>query len=204
MDKFNKVKVELENAYEKLKGIKKGVSIFGSARDELDKKYLDMAEEVAFQLSQLGYTIITGSGPSIMSAGNRGAFRAGKRSVGLNIELPFEQEPNKYITDLVNFKYFFARKFMFAYFSTSTIVFPGGFGTLDEFFELLTLVQTKKIKPRTFVLVGSDYYTNLLKFIDDMVEAKTIEVEDRMLITVADTVDEVVSAIVDGDGDMKC
>jgi len=198
MNKFNKVKIELENAYEKLKGIKKGVSIFGSAREELDEKYLTMCEEVSFQLAKVGFTIITGGGPSIMSAGNKGAFRAGKRSVGLNIELPFEQEPNEYITDLVNFKYFFTRKVMFAISSMATVVFAGGCGTMDEFFELLTLVQTKKIKPRPLVLVNSDYYANLIKFIDDMVEAKTIDAEDRMLITVADTVEEIVSAVVGG------
>lgn len=195
--KFDKVKQELEEAYAKLKYIKKGVNIFGSARNELDKKYLDMAEETAYRLAMKGFTVITGGGPGIMLAGNKGAMRACKKSVGLNIELPFEQVPNKYITDAINFKYFYTRKVSFTISSMATVIFPGGFGTMDEMFEQLTLIQTGKIPQRSFILVGSQYYKNLIKFIKDLINYQTIEPQDLELITIADDVDTIVKTIVD-------
>jgi hypothetical protein len=197
--KFDKVKKELEEAYEKLKWIKKGVNIFGSARDTLDKKYYEMVEEVSYRLAKKGFTIISGGGPGCMAYANKGATKAGKRNIGLNIKLPFEQDANKYIPKdgLINFKYFYTRKVAFTISSLATVVFPGGFGTLDEMFEQLTLIQTKKIKPRAFVLVDEKYYKNLLNFINDMAKSKSISKADRELITLANDADSVVKAILD-------
>lgn len=143
------------------------VSIFGSARTAPDNKYYKLAEDIAKILSEAGYGVITGGGPGIMEAANKGAKEAGGKSVGLNINLPFEQYPNDYIDydKLINFKFFFVRKVMFMKYAQGFIVLPGGFGTLDELFEALTLVQTMKVGKFPIILVGKDYWSGLVDWI---------------------------------------
>ncbi|PMB27810.1 Rossman fold protein, TIGR00730 family, partial [Fischerella thermalis CCMEE 5319] len=155
-----KIMSEFVNGYETLSRIGPCVTIFGSARTKEDHPMYKYAEEIAFQLTQRGYGIITGGGPGIMEAGNRGARRGGGTSVGLNIELPFEQTSNPYIDHDKNlqFDYFFVRKVMFVKYSQGFIVMPGGFGTMDELFEALTLIQTNKIGKFPIVLFGKDYW----------------------------------------------
>lgn len=150
---------ELVEGFERLGKIGPCVSIFGSARTKPDSRYYKLGEEIAFQLSQKGYGIITGGGPGIMEAGNKGAFEAKGKSVGLNIDLPFEQFSNPYIDNdkLINFDYFFVRKVMFVKYAQGFVVLPGGFGTFDELFEAITLVQTEKVGRFPIVLVGKDF-----------------------------------------------
>ena len=162
-----KVMAEFVDGYEKLSKIGPCVSVFGSARTQEDHEYYKLAEEIAFQLTQNGYGVITGGGPGIMEAGNKGAHRGKGVSVGLNIELPFEQHDNPWIDRDKNleFDYFFVRKVMFVKYSQGFIVMPGGFGTLDELFEAITLIQTKKIGRFPIVLVGTEFWSGLLEWI---------------------------------------
>lgn len=172
------------------------VSIFGSARfGEKDKDY-KMAREIGRGLSEAGYAIMTGGGPGIMEAGNRGADDAGGISIGLNIDLPFEQEGNPYANVPLQFKYFFVRKVMLIKYATAFICMPGGFGTLDELFEAVTLIQTKRIKRFPIVLVGSDYWGGLVDWIKDrMLEMGTIQEEDLDIFVVLDDPEEIVQYI---------
>jgi len=160
---------EFVDGIEDLSNIGPAVTIFGSART---KKNYNIAMELAEMLSKEGFAIITGAGGGIMEAANRGAYIAGGESIGLNIDLPTEQKPNKYTTKLLNFRYFFVRKVMFVRFSKAFIAFPGGFGTLDEFFELITLIQTKKIKKFPVILIGKDYWSGLFSWLRNTVLAQ--------------------------------
>ncbi len=162
-----KIMAEFVDGYEHLSKIGPCVSIFGSARTKPDNKYYKLAEEIAYQLTQSGFGVITGGGPGIMEAGNKGAHKGNGLSVGLNIDLPFEQFDNEWISpDLnLNFNFFFVRKVMFVKYSQGFVVMPGGLGTMDELFEALTLIQTKKIGRFPIVLVGSKFWSGLLDWI---------------------------------------
>ncbi len=194
-----KIMSEFVEGFEKLSRIKPCVSIFGSARFEDDNHSYKAAQEIAFQLSQKGYGVITGGGPGIMEAGNRGASLAGGTSVGLNIELPFEQKGNEYIDKdkLLEFDYFFVRKVMFVKYSQGFIVMPGGFGTLDEFFEALTLIQTEKIGQFPIILYDSEFWNGLLDWIKDhlLSRYKTISPEDLDLFKLVDTPEDAVNEL---------
>lgn len=171
------------------------VTVFGSARFPEGHPYYQLTREVAERVSRLGFTIMTGGGPGLMEAANRGARDAGGRSIGCNIQLPHEQKPNPYVDKFVEFRYFFVRKVMLVKYSYSFVVVPGGFGTLDELFEALTLIQTKKIQQFRVVLVGVAYWQPLLNLIASMKELGTISPEDVDLVTVTDDPDAVVQAI---------
>jgi uncharacterized protein (TIGR00730 family) len=196
-----KIMAEFVEGYEKLSQIGPCVSVFGSARTREDNPYYKLAEEIAFKLTQKGYGVITGGGPGIMEAANKGAFAGKGTSVGLNIDLPFEQFDNPYIDrdKILNFDYFFVRKVMFVKYSQGFIVLPGGFGTLDEMFEAITLIQTKKIGKFPIVLVGSDYWAGLFEWIKKVLleKEKNISPEDLNLYRMVDTADEAVTCIDD-------
>src|SRR4030095_1738858 len=168
-------------------------SIFGSARSNPSDADYKAAQETAALLSHEGFAVITGGGPGIMEAANRGAFEAGGLSIGCNIELPFEQSPNAYLTRSVTFKYFFVRKMMFVKYSLGFVIFPGGFGTLDELFEALTLIQTKKIRNFPVILFGRDYWAGLVDWIHDyMLPQGKIKEGDLRLFQLTDSPAEVV------------
>ncbi|MBC8207974.1 MAG: TIGR00730 family Rossman fold protein [Desulfobulbaceae bacterium] len=172
------------------------VTIYGSARTSPEDKYYQMAEQLAAKLAQAGYGIITGGGPGIMEAANKGADEAGGVSIGLNISLPHEQAPNPYMNFPLHFKYFFVRKVMFMKYSMCFVCMPGGFGSLDELFESLTLIQTQRIKPFPIILIGSEFWGGLLDWIkEQMVAAGNIDEDDLLLIDVMDDLDEVVHYI---------
>src|SRR5947209_16498438 len=173
------------------------VTVFGSARFHEDHRYYQLAREMGRRLGRAGFTIITGGGPGIMEAANRGAREAGARSIGCNIELPFEQVANPYVDTLINFRYFFVRKTMFIKYSVGFVVFPGGFGTLDELFEALTLIQTGKIHRFPVVLVGKDYWTGLLAWMKERVLAeKKIAAADLELVSITDDPREAANCII--------
>lgn len=192
---------EFVEGFDQLSKIGPCVSIFGSARTNDDEKYYKMTDELAFKICQKGYGVITGGGPGIMEAANKGANRAGGKSVGLNIDLPFEQNNNPFIDrdKSLNFNYFFVRKMMFVKYAQGFVVMPGGFGTLDELFESLTLIQTKKIGQFPIVLIGKSYWEGLLKWIKEVLleEQGTINKEDLDLFYLTDSVDEAVKFIDD-------
>ncbi|MBB1138926.1 TIGR00730 family Rossman fold protein [Myroides sp. WP-1] len=194
-----KIMSEFVNGYEKMGRIGPCISIFGSARTKKEDPYYKLAEEIAFKVSKAGYGVITGGGPGIMEAGNKGAHLGKGVSVGLNIELPFEQHFNPYIDNDKNiqFDYFFVRKVMFVKYSQGFVVMPGGFGTLDELFEAITLIQTKKIAKFPIILVGTDFWGGMLDWIKNVLLAKysNISPEDMNLIQLVDTADEVVERI---------
>jgi uncharacterized protein (TIGR00730 family) len=194
-----KIMSEFVDGFEKMAKIGPCVSIFGSARTKPDNKYYIMAEEIASRLVKEGYGVISGGGPGIMEAANKGAKRGGGKSVGLNIELPFEQKHNDYI-DMdknITFNYFFVRKTIFLKYSQGFIGMPGGFGTLDELFEALTLVQTNKIAKFPVVLVGSAYWKGLLEWIriTMLTSEHNINEEDLKLFRIVDTPEEAVAHI---------
>lgn len=195
-----KVIAEIVEGFEKLKKIGPCVSIYGSARTKPEDKYYKMAEEIAAKLVRSGYGVITGGGPGIMEAGNKGAFNEGGASVGLNIELPFEQNGNPYIDQdkLISFDYFFIRKVMFVKYSQGFIGMPGGMGTLDELFEVITLIQTKKVGKFPIILFGSEFWGGLIDWIKGTVlKNGNINEEDLNLFQIVDTPDEAVKAIDD-------
>jgi uncharacterized protein (TIGR00730 family) len=196
-----KIMSEFVNGYESMARIGPCVSIFGSARIKPDNKYYLLAEKIAYKISKAGYGVITGGGPGIMEAGNKGAHNGNGTSVGLNIELPFEQHHNPYIDKdkNLNFDYFFVRKVMFVKYSQGFVVMPGGFGTLDELFEAITLIQTKKIGKFPIILVGTDFWSGLIDWINTVLieKEKTVHSEDMNLIKIVDTEDEVVKALDD-------
>jgi uncharacterized protein (TIGR00730 family) len=195
-----KVMSEFVEGMEKLAKIGPCVTIFGSARTKPNHPYYITAEEIAFKLVQHGYGVITGGGPGIMEAGNKGANRAGGKSVGLNIFLPFEQKGNDFIDadKLITFDYFFVRKVMFVKYSQGFIVMPGGFGTLDELSEALTLIQTKKIGRFPIVLVGKKFWQTWLKWVKDvLVEEGMISEGDLELFSIVDTPEDAVKVIDD-------
>ncbi|MDN3706423.1 TIGR00730 family Rossman fold protein [Myroides ceti] len=194
-----KIMSEFVNGYEKMGRIGPCVSIFGSARTKHDDKYYLLAEEIAFKVSKAGYGVITGGGPGIMEAGNKGAHLGKGTSVGLNIDLPFEQHFNPYIDHDKNlqFDYFFVRKVMFVKYSQGFIVMPGGFGTLDELFEAITLIQTKKIGKFPIILVGSEFWSGLFEWVQKVLLEKysNISEHDMNLIKIVDSSDEVVNVL---------
>jgi len=196
-----KIMSEFVEGYERMSKIGPSVSIFGSARTKPDNKYYEIAKEIAEKLANLGYGIITGGGPGIMEAGNHGAQKAGGKSVGLNIDLPFEQNHNPYIDAEHNleFDYFFVRKVIFVKYSQAFVVMPGGFGTLDEMFEAITLIQTKKINNRPIVLVGKSYWKGLIDWIKlaMLEEEQNISDSDLDLFKMVDTADEAVKYVDD-------
>lgn len=196
-----KVMSEFVEGFEKMAKIGPCVSIFGSARTKPDNKYYKMAEEIAAKLVRHGYGVITGGGPGIMEAGNKGAHSEGGRSVGLNIQLPFEQFNNIYIDPdkLINFDYFFVRKVMFVKYAQGFIGMPGGFGTLDELFEAITLIQTKKIGQFPIILVGKDYWGGLFDWIKDVMltQESNISPEDLDLVHIVDNATDAVKVIDD-------
>lgn len=188
---------EFVNGFDELATITRGVSIFGSARTHESDDYYQAARETARLLGAAGFQIITGGGPGIMEAANRGASDAGAPSVGCNIELPFEQTANPYLTKSLSFKYFFVRKTMFIKYSNAYVIFPGGFGTMDELFEALTLIQTRKIRNFPVVLFGSQYWRGLLSWLTStMLNEKMINTEDLGLIHLTDSPHEAVKFIV--------
>ena len=194
-----KIMGEFVNGYEKLSQIGPCVSIFGSARTKPDMKYYKLAEKVAKKIVDHGYGVITGGGPGIMEAGNKGAHLAGGTSVGLNIELPFEQHDNPYIDNdkSLDFDYFFVRKVMFVKYSQGFVVMPGGFGTLDELFEAITLIQTHKIDKFPIILVGSEFWSGLVDWIKSTLldNFQNISEPDIDLVQVVDTEDEVIEIL---------
>lgn len=189
-----KIMAEFVDGFEKLAKIGPCVSIFGSARTKNENKYYEMAVETGRLLTERGYGVITGGGPGIMEAGNKGAYEAGGKSVGLNIELPFEQFHNRYIDrdKILEFDYFFIRKVMFMKYSQGYIVLPGGFGTMDELFEAMTLIQTGKIARFPIVLVGVDYWGGLIEWIKSTMleKEKNINEADLNLFRLVDTAEE--------------
>jgi len=194
-----KIMGEFVSGYEKLSKIGPCVSIFGSARTKPDDKYYQLAENIAGKLADHGYGVITGGGPGIMEAGNKGAYNAGGTSVGLNIVLPFEQHDNPYIDrdKSIDFDYFFVRKVMFVKYSQGFVVMPGGFGTLDEFFEALTLIQTHKIGKFPIILVGTDFWSGLVDWIKQTLlkDYGNISPDDLHLVDLVDTEDEVLDIL---------
>ncbi len=194
-----KIMAEFVEGFEKMASIGPCVSIFGSARTSQDNRYYQLAEDIAFRLTQNGYGVITGGGPGIMEAANKGAKKGGGTSVGMNIQLPFEQHSNPYIDrdKLLTFKHFFVRKVMFQKYAQGFIVLPGGFGTFDEFFESITLIQTGKIGRFPIVLVGTDFWEGMVTWIHEVVqqEEKNISLEDLGLFTLVDTPDQAVEVI---------
>ena len=192
-----KIMSEFVEGIDKLSKIGPCVSIFGSARTSPDNPYYKIAEEIAAKLVRHGYGVITGGGPGIMEAGNKGAASERGRSVGLNIELPFEQTPNPYIDSdkNMNFDFFFVRKVMFVKYSQGFIIMPGGFGTQDEFFETLTLAQTKVINDFPIVVMGRSYYQPFQHWMDHMIQAGTISPEDKKFVLFTDSVDEAINHI---------
>ncbi len=187
---------EFVEGFDSMSYYKNAVSMFGSARTSEDHPCYKLAYETAKLLGENKYDIITGGGPGIMEAGNRGAFDANAESIGLCIELPFEQKTNPYVKEEIRFRYFFARKVMFLKYAKAVIIFPGGFGTMDEMFETLTLIQTKVLKRMPLIVMNSDYYTDLIEWIKKyMIGENYIDTEDLDLIKYAETPQETLNII---------
>ncbi len=182
----------MEHGFDALREVDDGVSIFGSARISEGHRWYELCRETAACLSRHGFTVITGGGPGLMEAANRGAAEAGGLSVGLNIELPSEQHVNPYVNRSLDFHYFFVRKLMFVRYARAFVIFPGGFGTMDEMFESLTLIQTHRIERFPTILVDREHWAPLLDWIDDSLEdAGMISPDDKELLVTAETPDEV-------------
>lgn len=193
-----KIMAEFVSGFELLRKYGKAATFFGTARCDFGDKVFQQTMDLAGRLAKGGFAVITGGGGGVMEAANRGAYEAGGKSIGLNIQLPHEQILNKYVTDAQGFHYFFTRKVMLAFASEVYIFMPGGFGTLDEFFELVTLIQTKKIQPIPLVLVGRDYWEPLLTWIKEEVYERNqaIDSEDMKLYHLVDSPEEAVKVIV--------
>jgi uncharacterized protein (TIGR00730 family) len=194
-----KIMAEFVDGFEALSRIGPCISIFGSARTKPGHKYYELTVDIAKRLAEEGFGIITGGGPGIMEAANKGAQLAGGKSVGLNIELPFEQHPNPYIDrdKSLEFKHFFIRKTLFVKYAQAFIMMPGGFGTMDEIFEVATLIQTQKFKMSPMVLVGRDYWGGLVDWMKHSMAEKegNINIEDLQLFHMVDTADELIEFI---------
>lgn len=192
-----RIMAEFVEGFDTLSGLHgPAVSFFGSARTHEDDPYYKLTVTIAAELCRHGYSVITGGGPGIMEAANRGAGEVGGSSVGLNINLPFEQEPNPYANIPLSFKYFFIRKVMFIKYAMAFICMPGGFGTLDEVFEAITLIQTRRIKPFPIILVGSEFWVGLIDWIKErMLSAGNIDQNDMLIINVMDDPEEIVAFI---------
>ena len=188
---------EFVEGFDDLATVSRGVAIFGSARTPPEDPFYAAAHETAALLVRAGFAVITGGGPGIMEAANRGAFEAGGVSIGCNIELPFEQKPNPFQTRALSFKYFFVRKTMFVKYRNAFVIFPGGYGTLDELFEALTLIQTRKIKNFPVVIFGSEYWGGMVSWLSDvLLKSKNIVAEDVRLLHLTDSPSEVVDIVV--------
>ncbi|OGS27410.1 MAG: Rossman fold protein, TIGR00730 family [Elusimicrobia bacterium RIFOXYB2_FULL_48_7] len=191
-----RIMAEFIDGFETLSRIKKGICIFGSARIQPGTKYYKIAERTAYLLAKSGYSVITGGGPGIMEAANKGASEAGGNSVGLNIMLPMEQKPNPFINIMIEFRYFFVRKVMFTKHAKAFVALPGGYGTLDEFYEAITLIQTERIEQFPVILVGKEYWKGIIKWMEDtMLKEDCISKCDLDVFTIVDTPEEVVSII---------
>lgn len=191
-----RIQAEFVNGFDLLDTVGAAISVFGSARTASDDPHYQQAERLGAALAEAGYAVITGGGPGIMEAANKGAAQAGGPSIGLGIELPFEQGINEYVSTGYEFHYFFSRKVMLVRYSSGFVVFPGGFGTLDELFEAMTLVQTGKVTGFPIVLFGSDYWAGLLDWLRDRLAAeKKISPDDLDLVTLTDDVGEVLDVV---------
>jgi uncharacterized protein (TIGR00730 family) len=191
-----RIMAEFVEGFEVLSEIGKAVSIFGSSRTKPGEKYYKLTEEIAYLLAKEGYAIITGSGPGVMEAANKGAKRAGGHSVGLNIQIPSEQRPNKYVETLLDFRYFFVRKVMFVKYAKAFVIMPGGYGTLDEFTEAINLIQTERIPRFPVVLFGSEYWKGMLDWLkEEVLVNRNISKHDLDIFTVVDKPKEVVGVI---------
>lgn len=187
---------EFVDGFEVLSKVGKAVSIFGSSRTKPEDKYYRLGEETAYQLAKAGFAIITGSGPGMMEAANKGAKRARGHSIGLNIEIPSEQKPNPYVDTLIDFHYFFVRKVMFVKYAKAFVIMPGGFGTLDELFEAINLIQTERIEKFPVVLVGGEYWRGMVEWIENTVlERGNISSSDLAIFKVIDHPKEIVRYI---------
>jgi uncharacterized protein (TIGR00730 family) len=190
--RLQRIHDEVERGFDALRDVEDGVSVFGSARVPAGHRWYKLCRETAACLAGHGFSVITGGGPGLMEAANRGAAEAGGESIGLNIELPHEQEPNPYLTRSLHFHYFFARKLMFVRYARAFVIMPGGFGTLDEMFESLTLIQTNRIRHFPTILVDSEHWRPLLQWLDtDLEDAGLIGPGDKELLVTADTPGEV-------------
>ncbi len=200
-----KIVAEFVEGFELMMNVGPAVTVFGSARTQPGSPYYDLAVECGRKLVEHGYAVITGGGPGIMEAANRGAYEAGGKSVGLNISLPMEQDANPYQTDRLNFNYFFVRKVMFVKYAKGFVIFPGGFGTMDEFFEAMTLIQTLKIESFPVVCIGHEFWDGLVKWMRGTMLGKfpTIDADDMDLFRVTDDIDEAI-AILRGESDRNC
>ncbi len=191
-----RIMAEFVDGFHELSEIGPAVSIFGSARTKEASSWYKHAEKTASLLAKEGYTVITGAGPGIMEAVNKGASLAKGNSVGLNIDLPYEQKPNRYVKHVIAFHYFFCRKVMFVKYAKAFVIFPGGFGTLDEFFESITLIQTQRIGRFPVVLFGSKFWGGLIEwFKQSVVAEKNIDAEDLDIFVVVDKPEDVIKAI---------
>jgi len=187
---------EFVDGFEVLSQIGKAVSIVGSSRTKPNSKYYKLAEQVAYLLAKEGYAIITGCGPGLMEAANKGARRAKGKSIGLNIQIPAEQKPNKYVDELLDFHYFFVRKVMFVKYAKAFVIMPGGYGTMDEFMEALNLIQTERISKFPVVLFGKAYWRGLISWLrNTTLKAGNISSQDLKIFTVTDSPKEVVEVI---------
>lgn len=187
---------EFVEGFEVLSEVGDAVSIFGSSRTKPGSKYYRLGEEIAYLLAKEGYAVITGSGPGLMEAANKGAKRAKGRSIGLNIQIPSEQKPNKYIDLLLDFRYFFVRKVMFVKYAKAFVILPGGYGTLDEFTEAINLIQTQRIKKFPVVLFNSEYWKGMAHWLKEkVVKEGCIRKDELNIFTMVDTPKEVVAAI---------
>ncbi|MEP6636566.1 MAG: TIGR00730 family Rossman fold protein, partial [Acidobacteriota bacterium] len=195
---------EFVEGFDELATLTRGISIFGSARTKPGDPYYKAAQDTAALLAREGFAVITGGGPGMMEAANKGAFEAGGLSIGCNIELPFEQGANHYQTRSLTFRYFFVRKMMFVKYSLGFIIFPGGFGTLDELFEALTLIQTHKIRNFPVVLFGTNYWQGLLTWIKDVaLQEGKISEQDLKLLHLTDSPEKVVEIVINSQSSLR-
>lgn len=196
-NRLEKITEEFTKGFDFIKNCESSVTFFGSARTEEGDEDYEKCREIAKRIAEeLKYSVVTGGGPGIMEAANRGAYEAGGRSIGFTINLPMEQVTNKYLTDHLGFHYFFSRKVCLSYSAEAFVYFPGGFGTYDELFELMTLVQTKKIEKVPIILVGKDYWTEFISYLKtNLLDEKKIDEEDLNLMTITDDIDEVIEII---------
>src|SRR5215471_10620110 len=193
-----RILAEFVEGFESMADVAPAVTIFGSARTKPTDRFYKEAEETARLLARKKFAVITGGGPGIMEAGNKGAFEAGGKSIGLNITLPQEQEANRYQTLSLDFHYFYARKVMFVKYASAFVCFPGGYGTLDEFFETITLIQTLKVEAFPIILYGSDFWTGLVEWMRDRLLPKFIDAEDVDIFRIVDHPKDVVNLVKQG------
>ncbi|MBU3911546.1 MAG: TIGR00730 family Rossman fold protein [Candidatus Omnitrophica bacterium] len=187
---------EFVDGFDELSKIGPAVTVFGSAKTRPGDKYYNLAEKTAALLSKNGFAVITGAGPGIMEAANKGAKNAKGSSIGLNIQMPVAQKPNRFITKLLDFRYFFCRKVMFVKYAKATVIFPGGYGTMDEFFESVTLIQTGRTERFPVILVGSEYWKGLIDWVKkDMLKEDRIDKKDLGIFRIADTAEDVLKII---------